>query len=609
MIRRFAVAAGLLPLLPVFPCSAEETLNPVIVTATRTAQTADDSLASVTVITRRDIERRQAQTLQDVLQGVPGLELANSGGRGEATSVFLRGTNADHVLVLIDGIKVGSPTLGTTPFQYIPVDQIQRIEIVRGPRSSLYGSQAIGGVIQIFTRKGGGPLTPTFSAGAGNYQTNHLSAGVSGGSKHGWFNLTASRFDTGGINACQGSLTAGCFTIEPDKDGYLNVSESARAGYRFSGGNSVDVHLLRAQGHNQFDGTTSNQTDFVNQTIGGRLRVSPLDPWYATLTVGVNQDHQRNLLDSAFASRFNTARDNLVFQNDVSIGAHHLLTLGFSYRNDKVSSSVDYSETSRDDKGTFIQYQGAFGRQNIQIAARHDINQQFGGYNTGSIAWGYKLTKGLRLTASYGTAFKAPTFNDLYFPGFGNPALRPERSRSAEVDIKGRPHWGSWSVNLYQTKIHELIAFDPNTFAPANIDAARIRGLEAIIATRLMGWNIHANATLLRPENRGAGPDHGNLLPRRAEEQFRLSLYRHLGKLELGASYFYQGGRYNDLANTRRLGGYSLVGLRAEYALTDSWRLQARVSNLLDKHYETAAFYNQLGRNFMFTLRYHPLST
>ena len=175
---------------------ANETLPDIVVTATRTAQSADATLASVSIITRQDIERLQAQSLPDVLRGVAGLTLSNNGGAGKATSVFLRGTNADHVLVLVDGIKVGSATLGTASFQDIPVQQIERIEIVRGPRASLYGSEAIGGVIQIFTRKGGGALTPSFSATAGSYGTVNGALGLSGGGEQGWFNAKLNQHDT-----------------------------------------------------------------------------------------------------------------------------------------------------------------------------------------------------------------------------------------------------------------------------------------------------------------------------------------------------------------------------------------------------------------------------
>lgn len=608
MRRRCFATAVLLLSIPAPAHSKDDTLAPVIVTATRTSQTVDDTLASVTVITRQDIDRQQAQTLQDILQEVPGVEIANSGGPGEATSVFLRGTNEDHVLVLIDGIKAGSTTLGTMPFEYIPADQIERIEIVRGPRSSLYGSQAIGGVIQIFTRKGGGPVTPTFSAGVGNYHTDQLSAGVSGGGKQGWYNVTASRYDTGGINACQGNTTAGCFAVEPDNDGYLNTSGSVRAGYRFSGGNDIDVHVLRAEGYNQFDGTISNQTNFVNQTIGGNLHLRPLAAWYITLTAGTNQDDEKNFLNSAFASNFNTEQDNVVFQNDITV-ADQLVTLGVSYGEDRVDSSVDYVKTTRDDTGTFIQYQGEFGDQSLQLALRHDRNQQFGDYNTGTMAWGYKFLRELRLVTSYGTAFKAPTFNELYYPGFGNPNLKPEKSRSVEVDLKGSPRWGSWSIGLYQTRIDQLIAFDPSTFIPANISAVQIRGVEGTVSARLAEWDITANATLLRPEDLDVGPEHGNLLPRRAEEVMAINLDRTFGRFSFGGDVLAHSGRYDDLANTTRLGGYALVDLRAAYTLTKVWQFRVQMANVLNKHYETAAFFNRPGRSFMVTVRYQPTST
>lgn len=250
--------------------------EPIIVTATRTARTVDETLASVTVITREEIERRQVQSAQEVLRGVPGLGIANTGGLGKTTSVFLRGTESDHVLVLIDGIRVGSATLGTTQFQLIPIDQIERIEIVRGPRASLYGSEAIGGVIQIFTRKGGGALRPQFRAGGGSHATYQLAGGISGGD-HGWFNLGASRIDTSGFNACSSTPAQrrGCFTFEPDDDGYTNNAGSARLGYRFENGLELDARLLHAEGNNEFDGRSVNEEGYVQQAVSGQIRFSP----------------------------------------------------------------------------------------------------------------------------------------------------------------------------------------------------------------------------------------------------------------------------------------------------------------------------------------------
>ena len=584
-------------------------IAPIIVTATRTAQTADETLSSVTVITRKEIERQQAQFVQDLLRGIPGVDIANNGGPGKATSVFLRGTESDHVLVLIDGIKVGSATLGTTAFQDIPVEQIERIEIVRGPRSSLYGSEAIGGVIQIFTRKGGGPLKPYFSLGGDSYHTYNASAGVSGGGERGWFSLNASGIDTEGFNACDGKPSpggAGCFTTEPDKDGYRNLSGSLRAGYRFDNGLEMDVHALRAEGKNEFDGSFVNESESVQQVVGGTARFSPADIWHITLTAGRSRDESDNFKDGAFQSRFDTQRDTLSFQNDLSIAPDHLLTVGGDYQDDRVDGTTAYAVTSRDNTGLFTQYQGRFGAHDVQLSLRRDDNEQFGNRNTGGVAWGYALSEGLRLTASYGTAFKAPTFNELYFPGFGNPNLRPEESDSIELGLSGKATWGHWSLNAYETRINDLIAFDASTFAPANIDQARIRGLEAVLGTRIGSWDLNTNLTLLDPENRSGGPNDGNVLPRRARQSLRLDADRDFGRYRLGATLLAAGKRYDDLANTRELGGYATIDLRAEVALAKDWRVQARVENLLDKDYETAAFFNQPGRSLYLTLRYQP---
>ncbi len=607
MKKRCLPAAALLLLGSPSAFAAE--IDPVIVTATRTAQTADETLSSVTVITRKEIERRQAQSVQDLLRGVPGVDIANNGGPGKATSVFLRGTESDHVLVLIDGVKVGSATLGTTAFQDIPVEQIERIEIVRGPRSSLYGSEAIGGVIQIFTRKGGGPLKPFFSIGGGSYQTYNASAGVSGGGERGWFSLNASGIDTEGFNACNGKPSpggAGCFTTEPDKDGYRNLSGSLRAGYRFDNGAEVDVHALRAEGKNEFDGSFVNESESVQQILGSTLRFSPADIWHITLTAGRSRDESDNFKDGTFKSRFDTERDTLSFQNDLSIATDHLLTVGADYQDDRVDGTTAYAVSSRDNTGLFTQYQGRFGAHDVQLSLRRDDNEQFGTRHTGGAAWGYALNEGLRLTASYGTAFKAPTFNELYFPGFGNPNLRPEESDSIELGLSGKATWGHWSLNAYETRINDLIAFDASTFAPANIDQARIRGMEAMLGTRLGNWDLNANFTLLDPENRSGGANDGNVLPRRARQSLRLDADRDFGRYRLGATLLAAGKRYDDLANTRSLSGYATLDVRAEVALAKDWRLQARVENLLDKDYETAAFFNQPGRSLYLTLRYQP---
>jgi len=604
--KKWSAAVLTLPLFPLYAAEDVNELSPVVVTASRVAETADETLASVTVITRDEIEQRQVNSMGELLQGVPGLTLSNNGGLGKATSVFLRGTESDHVLVLIDGVKVGSATLGTTAFQDIPVEQIERVEIVRGPRSSLYGSEAIGGVIQIFTRRGGGDLRPFFSVGGGSYDTYSASAGVSGGGENSWFNLTVSGIDSGGFNSCDGSFSGGCFTIEPDKDGYRNLSGSLSAGYRFNNGAEAELQWLLVDSDNEFDGSFVNETEAAQQVLSGKFSYAPTEIWDLTLQAGFSEDKADNFKDGDFQSRFDTERVSASLQNDIYLDDSQLVVLGIDYRDDQVDGTVDYEESSRYNTAGFAQYQGQFGANEIQASLRYDDNEQFGDYTTGSAAWGYQLSDALRFWTSYGTAFKAPTFNELYFPDFGNPDLDPEKSRSIEASLNGAYDWGRWSLNLYQIRVDDLISFNAATRAPENIGEARITGLEAVYAHQLMGWDLQGTLTLLDPENRSGGVNQGNQLPRRPESAFRLAVDRNFDRYSVGATVYAQGSSYDDLANTRRLGGYATLDLRGTYQFAKDWRVEAKLANVLDKQYETAAYFNQPGFNAFVTLRYQP---
>ncbi len=626
------LAASLLLLNPYSLYAADDTATPIIVTATRTAQTVDETLAAVTVITRKDIERQQATTIEDVLRGTPGLSLSNNGGRGKNTSVFLRGTESDHLLVLIDGVKVGSATAGTTAFEDFPLDQIERIEIVRGPRSSLYGSEAIGGVIQIFTRKGGGETTPNFSIGAGSHRTYAGSAGVAGGGKRGWYNLNASSLNSNGFNACRGAPYAspgspggGCYIYESDDDGSRNRSGALRGGFRFDNGTEVDAYVLSTQAKVNYDGTSSNQSESSQQVAGGRVELSPVAPWRMALAMGRSRDDSDNFLNGVFNSRFNTERDTASLQNDFTLSTRHLLTLGLDYQNDRIVSTTAFSVTKRHNTGVFSQYQGTYGAQDIQLSLRGDDNEQFGNRTTGGLAWGYGLIHNLRLIASYGTAFKAPTFNDLYWPSSsftdsfgttyiyrGNSALLPETSKSWEVGLRNRfTSRTTMSLSVYETQVRDLISLITVFTAPStltttteNIERARIRGLEAALKTNISGWALGTSLTLLDPQNRSGGANDGNVLRRRAEKTLRLDLDQSLGKFRYGSTLFAEGRRFEDAENTVELKRYATVDLRVDYALAKNWTLGGRVGNLFDKRYETAAFYNQDGRNYFITLRY-----
>ena len=603
-------AASALLLSPLSSLAADSTTDEIVVTATRTAQTADASLASVSVITRTDIERSQASSVAELLTGEIGVDSAVNGGYGKTTSLFVRGTNTEHVLVLIDGMRVGSATLGSFSFEFVPLDEVERIEIVRGPRSSLYGSEAIGGVIQIFTRKGKGKFNAEANAGSGSYRTGQTGAGVSGDVAGTYYSVHASRFNTRGFDAQQNNTpTTG---NEPDKDGYLNTAYTLRLGHRFGNNADLSATLLNAAGNTEYDGYF-DKTDFLQRVGGVKFAFSPLSAWRVSLNVGQNRDNTSNFKSAVFQSLYNTRRRLASWQNDISLGNQQLFTLGADYQKDYVSSSSSYAEDSRKDVGAFGQYQASFGAVDTSLSLRSDNDQAFGRRTTGNSAIGYNATDKLRLTVSYGTAFKAPTFNGLYWPYTvevyapntyitqGNPNLRPEESQSSELGLVYKASARTQlHVNVFRTRIHNLIEWvsgqpGPNTFTyiPENIASARIEGFETRLDTHLLGLDTRVNYTWVDPRDL----DTNKILARRARNTFKLQLDRRFGKISAGADWLVQTGRYDDAANLNKLGGYALVGSHAQYDFAPHWWLRAKIDNLFNKQYETVKTYNSAGRN------------
>ncbi|WP_020680836.1 TonB-dependent vitamin B12 receptor [Marinobacterium rhizophilum] len=596
-MKSYSLPAALLLGSSVVLADTANTLSPVIVTATRTAQTADETLASVTVITREQIEREQASNLPELLGRVPGVQMINNGGRGKNSSIFMRGTNSDQVLVLIDGIKAGSATLGAVSFEHLALDQIERIEIVRGPRSSLYGSEAIGGVIQIFTRKGGEGVKPRVSAEVGSHGSRELAVGLSGGTRKSWYNLSLSDFSTDGFDSRIG--------LEPDNDGYDNQSVALSAGHRLNEVAELSVNWSRNEGENEFDGNP-NASDNDLEVLGAKLRLSPTAEWNLDLSVGRSTDESTNFTDGVFFSRFDTERDVASLVSEHFFGDVSQLTWGLDYQEDQVSSNSDFAVRSRDNVGVFGLYQLFFGRQDLAFSLRHDDNEQFGSQNTGSVAWGLELAPHMRLVASYGTAFKAPTFNDLYWPGAGNPALQPEESESWELGLSGDHAGVRWSANLYQTDVDNLIAWqpsptplDPFRWIPMNVNEARIRGLELVASTRIAHWDLSSSLDLLDPKDRSDD----SVLNRRARKVLNVSADRDFGRYSVGGALQAVGKRPD---GSEWLGGYTKVDLRAGYQLAQDWSLKGRIENLFDKDYQTAAAFNQDGRTYWLSLHYAP---
>ena len=596
------------------PLQAQETaadnslnLPALVVTATRVATPKNQLTAATTVYTRQDIDRLQANTLPDLLKNTPGIDMTQQGGMGKTTSVFIRGTNSDHVLVLIDGIKVGSATLGTTPFESIPIDQIERVEIIRGPQSSLYGSEAIGGVIQIFTRKGTQEDKPsvTLDTGGGSYNTAKASGTVSGKWKNSWYSLGASHINTQGFDARQ--ATPGFFGVDqPDKDGYYNTGLNARIGHRFDNNAEIEAFYMRAEGKNEYDGSFQNKTEFVNQLVGTSASMDLMENWRSTLRFGQSRDDGDNFApDGSFSSKFNTTRWNTTWLNQFDLSDAHQLIAGTDYRVDEVDSSTDYDKRSRYDVGIFSELHSRILDDHfINASLRWDHNEAFGDYVTGNFGWRYNAPIGISPFASFGNAFKAPTFNELYFPNYGNPTLQPEESTTFEVGLAG-DHWLQWEIRAYHTNIDNLIVptMNPATFefSSENVGKSQIDGIEIEMSKNWMGWNTQLSMNLLSPENRETNAR----LPRRAEKTLAFDVSKSLGQFDLGANVLAQGDRFDDTQNLIRVAGYTTVDLRSAYHINKNWMLSARLNNLLDKQYQTVNTYNTADRNFFVSIHYN----
>jgi vitamin B12 transporter len=429
--------------------------------------------------------------------------------------------------------------------------------------------------------------------------------GASGGSDRAWYHLGVSGVETDGFDACSGDPITfrGCGADEPDADGYRRSSGTLRAGYLLPGGVEVEAHALRAEGENHFDGFF-NASDTVQQVIGAKAAFTTLSDWRISLKAGRSRDELDSFSDGVFQERFDTERDSLTLQGDYRPGTGNVVTLGVDYQEDRVDTTQVTRESARDNRAVFGQYLGRWGEHSLQAALRHDDNEQFGSHTTGSLAWGFAIRPGWEISASYGTAFKAPTFLDLYFVNFGgNPDLEPERSRTAELGLRGSLPWGSLQINAFATEIDDLITFDNRSFTPVNLEKARIRGVEADVDTTLAGWDMDVALTLLNPEDRSPGSA-CDLLLRRPEQTLRVDASRGLGRYRIGATVLAEGRRFD--LGCERVGGYATLDLRAEVQLAPGWHLQGKLANMLDKDYETLDFYNEPGRTFLVTLRYAP---
>ena len=577
----------------------------IVVTGTRTPVTAQSLPASVTALNRDSIEALQVKSVPELLRGIAGVDVTSSGGYGKLTGVRMGGLEPDHVLVLINGIRISSATAGFTAFEHLPLAQVERIEIVRGPRSGVWGSDALGGVIHIFTRAGAAE-TPRygFTMGAGSQAAFELAGDVSGSYRNLRYSAAASWFDTEGIDARQ--AVPGPFGFDqPDRDGYDNLALHLRGSYNLGEIGALDAFVLRATGNTAFDGSFQDSSDFAQAALGAALLLQPAARWRTRLQFGEARDELDSFAPAGDrVSRFDTRIRQLSWQNDLSLSDTQRLTLGLDYRHDKVSSSTDYDRAARDSLGLFVQYDAQFYNHRLIASLRQDDEDAFGDKTTGSLGWSYTPDSRLKLYAAYGTAYKTPNFNDLYYPNFSNPALKPETAASFDAGLEAWHAGLWWGLRVYHTDLQDSIVFscDPVTFecAPQNINKASVTGVAGSLNAQWRNWQALLNVEYLEPRDRTTA----RRLPRLAQKKLTLALTRDFERFSVGADLLAEGDRFDDAGNTIKLSGYASLDVRAEYRINQSLTVQARLANLLARDYQTIHTYNMLGRNVFLTLRY-----
>ncbi|CAM3499249.1 TonB-dependent receptor domain-containing protein [Halomonas lysinitropha] len=558
--------------------SATVELNPMVVTAALAPRTADQSLSSVTVIDEPALRRQDPSSITEVLRGQAGVDVTTQGNFGKQSSVFIRGTGSNANVLMIDGIRLRSATTGAASWEFLNPRMFERAELVRGPRGSLFGADAVGGVIQLFTPEGQeGDPQPRFSVGGGSFETQRYSASLSGAEGGTRYHFAASRFDTEGAPVRR----------DGDDKGYDNTAGLVRLSHTLVGGSEVGMLALRGRGSTEFDASGPAEDDFVQQVAAVYAETPVTDTWTSRVTLSEARD-ERDSLAPTYSSLFETRTRTAEWKNTLAMGRHEVV-FGAEYSEDDLgdsqTSGLAFDEESRDNLAVFAQGLLDFQPLTTQLSLRHDDNQAFGEELTGSLALGYELDEYHVARASYGTAFRAPTFNELYFPfvGSSNPDLDAESSETFELGIRGQYDAWFWDLVAYQTEVDELIALDAS-FRPVNVDEARIHGAELSAGAELHGWTLAAAFTYTDPKDR----DTGNQLARRATQSLRLDLDRELGDWSLGASWMAQNHRYNDSANQQRLPGYGIVDLRAGWDFAPMWSARLTVDNLLDKEYATA---------------------
>jgi vitamin B12 transporter len=583
-------------LLPVFAAAADasqqeaQKLNPIVVTATLAPSTHGESLSSVTVLEEEEIARQQALQFSDLLESQPGINVVNNGSFGKQASVFIRGHDSSGAVLLVDGIRLRSATTGAPAWQYLPPQMIKRVEVVRGSRSSLYGADATGGVIQAFT------LPDTMEAaggwvevGAGNFDSQQYGAGFSLSDSDTKVNVGTHYFRTDGAPVVIGGK---------DK-AYDNHSSVASASHIFGNGVKVSGLFLNANGSMEY---LNGEQDFAIQTAG----VSVEAPINHYLRTKLELSDARDELDTFRTGRepgfINTKTRTARLENWLTWGVHEFV-VGAERMNDQVDSNTPYEETSRANSAYFAQALLGFGPADLHLSVRNDDNEAYGNHTTWGAAAGYQFDRQHRVRVSAGTSFKAPSFNDLYWPNWGDPTLEAEEAISYELGFAGHYTGWFWDVAVFQSDVEDLSLPSPN--GADSVPEARLRGIEVATGLELGEWAMKLAGTIGDYEDSQSGDQ----LRRRAEQSVRLDVDRVLGQWSVGGTARAESHRFDKGGEIGRLPGYGLVDLRASWTFAPGWVTKLSVKDVFDKTYQTAihfeeGLYTTAGRTAMLTVRY-----
>ena len=590
---------------------AEEPLT-IVITTSRTPIPFEDALADLTVINEKAITESGAASLPDLLSRQPGIEIARYGGSGAAAGLFLRGANSGQTLVLIDGVRTASLSTGTSSLEAIPLAAIERIEILRGAASMLYGADALGGVIQIFTKKASSkPLSLAAEVACGTYHACTGNTQVSG--IHGLFRwaVGAGAEYSRGFNAITNPDN---FSYNPDRDGYRNDHQHALLEFVPNNDHRITFAYLRDAMDAQIDMSPTDddrtRTQFSQTRLAGSHRLSGL--WQARWQLSEMLNDSRTL-SFGDTYRYRSRERQYLWQNEIDLttwATGSSLLLALERDEQRLDGTTDYDVNTRNTDSATGSYRWRYDDHSLQLSGRYDHSSQYGGETNGGASYGYRLAPNWQLTTGIATAFKAPTFNDLYFPGYSNPDLVPEKSRTIEAGLRHTVALGAlrgeWRVTAWDNRVRNLIVYtchNAGVCRPENVDRAQLRGVTLAADFDFYGFGLTGSIDRQSPKNE----ETGRWLPRRAQTHGSVAVSKTAGVFYNAIHFVASGGRYDDAANTVRLGGYGVVNLVTEWTPTfaDSAALTwfARVNNVFNKNYQLAADFATGGIQLMTGVR------